>query len=264
MPELAEVEYYRKQWNEGVGEKITGVDLHADKRIFRGTNTDLLTKALTGATLKSSQARGKQMVFRFSKDCWLGIHLGMTGKMSTQLAGYEPAKHDHLVLRQKQRTLVFEDMRQFGRVHFSQSAGAPEWWSDIAIAPNEDGFTFAHMQEFLKRRKRLSVKGVLLVQEGFPGVGNWMADEILWRAKLNPAKLVGDLTATESKALWKETRMVCKVALEKIGDNFGDPPKGWLFHERWSRKGVCPKHKEPLERATIGGRTTAWCAKCQK
>src|SRR5436309_405141 len=126
MPELAEVEFYRKQWNGGLRQKILSVHLNAKKRIFRGVNIKWLQKTLTGATLLESKAHGKQMLFRFSKNGWLGIHLGMTGKLRAAAALYDrrskkmrrsqtaatefiPAKHDHLVLFQKNQALIFSD-----------------------------------------------------------------------------------------------------------------------------------------------------------
>ena len=81
MPELAEVEYFRRQWDAGLGHKILAVKLHPRKRIFRGTDTRSLVRHLTGSRLLRSVARGKQMLFQFSGDNWLGLHLGMTGKM---------------------------------------------------------------------------------------------------------------------------------------------------------------------------------------
>lgn len=262
VPELAEVEFYRTQWNPGLGEKIARVHLHSEKRVFRGTDTALLRK-LAGERLESSESSGKQMLFRFSHHYWLGIHLGMTGKLSAAPADHQPGKHDHLVLFQKKRTLIFNDARQFGRVLIHRGPEAPEWWSRIGAAVTSDAFTLKRMDAFLVRRSRLAIKAALLVQEGFPGVGNWMADEILWRAGIAPGRLCSTLKAVEQKALWREVRFVSREALKKIGKDFGDPPANWLFHERWKRGGHCPKHKTPLRKDTIGGRTTAWCPKCQ-
>jgi formamidopyrimidine-DNA glycosylase len=70
--------------------------------------------------------------------------------------------------------------------------------------------------------------------------------------------------AYETKSLWREVRFVAREAMAKIGKNFGDPPRGWLIHERWKSDGICPKHKTLLKRETVGGRTTAWCPKCQR
>ena len=127
MPELAEVDYYRKQWHQGLGAKIETVQLHPSTRIFRGTAPAALRKALCGACLLSSETHGKQMLFRFSNNLWLGLHLGMTGKLRTEEPGFPPGKHDHLVLYQERRALVFSDARQFGRVRFHQGAEPPAW-----------------------------------------------------------------------------------------------------------------------------------------
>jgi formamidopyrimidine-DNA glycosylase len=115
----------------------------------------------------------------------------------------------------------------------------------------------------LQRRARAPLKAVLLMQEYFPGIGNWMADEILWRLGLHPRTAAGALDEKTQRALWRETRAVCRVALKTIGVDWGDPPRDWLIHVRWEKSGRCPRHRTVLERATIGGRTTAWCARCQ-
>src|SRR5437764_2837890 len=128
MPELAEVEYYRRQWDPGLGHKIVSVQLHPRKRIFRGSNPPILSRALTGSRLLRSEAWGKQMLFEFSGGNWIGIHLGMTGKLRVEPAGSCPEKHDHLVLHQKKRALVFRDPRLFGRVRFHRGKSAPLWW----------------------------------------------------------------------------------------------------------------------------------------
>jgi formamidopyrimidine-DNA glycosylase len=263
MPELAEVDYYRRQWDEGHGEKITRVHLHGEKRIFRGTDTKGIEK-LVGTKLLGSEASGKQMMFRFSGDIWLGLHLGMTGKLSAEAARYEPAKHDHLVLYQRKRALVFNDMRQFGRVLVHEGKEPPVWWSSIGTSVTSDDFTLEMMKEFLEKHGRLPIKSALLLQKGFPGIGNWMADEILWRAGLNPHRPGAKLKSAELKNLWKEVRFVAREALSRISRDYGDVPAGWLFHERWKRKGICPKHKKGLRKESIGGRTSAWCERCQK
>src|ERR1700691_3907576 len=128
MPELAEVEYYRKQWRRGLQRRILAVQLHVAKKIFRGTDVAALQKTLRGSTLLGSEAHGKQMLFRFSKGGWLGIHLGMTGKLRVERAAAVALKHDHLILRQSRHSLVFSDPRQFGRVLFHSGKTLPAWW----------------------------------------------------------------------------------------------------------------------------------------
>src|SRR4051812_39609149 len=96
MPELAEVEWYRKQWEPGRGDRVVRVALHTGKYIFRGTNTKVLKEHLVGAKFSNSIRRGKQMLVKFSGDNYLGIHLGMTGKTHIESADFAPRKYDHL------------------------------------------------------------------------------------------------------------------------------------------------------------------------
>lgn len=263
MPELAEVEFYRRQWDPGLGQKILRLQLHAQKRIFRGSNARALIRELTGSRFLRSFAWGKQMLFEFSGGNWIGIHLGMTGKLRVEAPGFRPEKHDHFVLFQTNRSLVFRDARLFGRVRFHHGKYAPPWWRAGApdIASNDFDRTF--FDAFLRRHARAPIKAVLLLQSGFAGIGNWMADEILWRALIAPLKPAGSLTASRRDRLFRETRFVARESLRIIGPDFADPPRNWLIHQKWKRAGVCPRHHTPLRKQMIGGRTTAWCSKCQ-
>jgi formamidopyrimidine-DNA glycosylase len=264
MPELAEVEFYRRQWDAGLRQKIGRVQLHAAKRIFRGSNPRALARNLTGSRLLRSESWGKQMLFEFSGGNSLGIHLGMTGTLRVERAGFKPEKHDHLVLHQAKRALVFRDARLFGRIRFHHGNSLPEWWRAGGPDIGSDQFDRKFFDAFLKRHGRAPVKSVLLLQKGFAGIGNWMADEILWRAKIAPPRSAGSLSSAERARLFRETRFVATESLRIISPEFGDPPRDWLIHQKWKRNGVCPRHRTPLSKAMIGGRTTAWCPKCQK
>jgi formamidopyrimidine-DNA glycosylase len=263
MPELAEVEYYRKQWDCGLGAGIHTVHLHPAKRVFREASPAAIQKSLPGSLLLGSEAHGKQMLFRFSNEIWLGLHLGMTGELRIEKPGLQPGKHDHLILYQQTRALVFSDPRQFGRVRFHLSAEPPRWWLDLPAPLTSKQFTLELMTGFLQRHGKLSLKAALLLQEGFPGLGNWMADEILWRTGLAPRTPAGKLTSTERGNLWRVIRFVCREAIRSLTRGYSAFPAGWLFHQRWDRQGRCPRHGRSLARETIGGRTSAWCRTCQ-
>jgi formamidopyrimidine-DNA glycosylase len=264
VPELAEVEYYRRRWDDGVGQRVVRVELHGEKRVFRGSNPDLIEKALRGGKLLGSETRGKQIAFQFSKGAWLGIHLGMSGKLRVEAADFAPRKHDHLALFQKRRTLVFSDPRTFGRIRFHVGKEMPNWWSSLPPAVTSREFTAARLRHILQRRRRTSLKALLLIQEFFPGVGNWMADEILWQARLHPRVAAGALDDAAAQELRRVVRSVCRIALKTIGAEWSDPPADWLIHQRWKETGRCPTHATRLKHATVGGRTTAWCPRCQK
>jgi formamidopyrimidine-DNA glycosylase len=264
MPELAEVEYFRRRWDDGIDQRVVRVELHGEKRVFRGSDPGLIEKTLRGKKLLGSETRGKQIAFQFSKCAWLGLHLGMSGKLRVEAAGFAPRKHDHLALFQKPRTLVFSDPRMFGRVRFHVGNEMPDWWTSLPSAVTSREFTVARLRQILQRRRRTPLKALLLMQEFFPGVGNWMADEALWQARLHPRIAAGALDEAAERSLWRVLRSVCRVALKTIGVDWSDPPADWLIHQRWKRTGRCPTHATRLKHATVGGRTTAWCSRCQK
>lgn len=266
MPELAEVDYFRKRWNPGLKHRIEAVLIHPRTRIFRGIDTVRMVRLLTGTVLESSQSRGKQMLFvaKGKARLWIGVHLGMTGELRLEKPDFEPAKHDHLVLRQKKHALVFEDPRLFGRILFDEGNEPPKWWAKLPPDLLSPAFTREALAAFLKRRARAPIKAVLLMQERFPGIGNWMADEILWRAAIHPKQAAGSLKAAQITALYREIRFVCREALRIIGTKWGDLPDSWLFNHRWKKGGTCPRTGAKLQHATIGGRTTCWSPARQK
>ena len=261
MPELAEVAFYSKKWAPGLGDRVVEVVCRERARIYRTADPARIRSGLKGKRLTGIETKGKQMRFVFG-EASLGLHLGMTGKLLVKKGDHEPGKHDHLVIRQEKRSLVFRDARMFGALKFESSA-EPVWWTALPPEVVSRSFTLKAVADYLRRRKGSPLKAVLLQQERFPGVGNWMADEILWRCKFHPARKAGTLDEEEGETFWCETKQLCRDALRIIGDKYGRPPTSWLFRHRWRRGGKCPRDGAILLRATIGGRTTAWCPECQ-
>jgi formamidopyrimidine-DNA glycosylase len=307
MPELGEVESYRRRWDPARGLRVLRVRLHPRARVFLGASTVRLRR-LAGETLLDSEARGKWMLFRFTGGLWLGIHLGMTGRLwvdgalpGRELSGvvrtegggaagrdgghfrvigrhgvaakgpapafaaepvrHAPARnprHDHLRLVTEGGTLVFSDPRGFGRVRVEEAEAPPSWWQEMPPPITSVAFTIRSMREFLRRRARSPLKAVLLDQERFPGIGNWMADEVLWRAGLHPRLLAGDLDPASALRLYRALRFVAGEAVRIIGEERRPLPHDWLYHYRWQRGGHCPRTGMPLVRETVGGRTTCW------
>jgi len=264
MPELAEVEFYRRVWAVGLGDVVTSIDLHPQARVFRGTEPDSL-RPLAGSTFSSALAHGKQLLFGFQGAGWLGVHLGMSGALSIAPPEHLADRHDHLVLRTGTQSLVFRDPRMFGRVRFDLGSEPPEWWTSQPAQVLSQAFNRKRFAQFLERRQGTPLKALLLDQSLFPGIGNWMADEILWRARLHPAKLPNQLSKCETSRLWRITREVARDALRVIAPDWGEAPDDWLFNHRWKAGGICPRPhcRCPLARAELRGRTSCWCPQCQ-
>lgn len=267
MPELAEVYYHSRQWAPGLGQRVEEVRGRADTRLYRHIPLADLAKALPGRTLEAIETHGKQMRFGFSGAAFLGLHLGMTGALS---AGAEsewasPPPHAHFQLRLSGGTILwFCDYRQFGGLRWHEGTGHPPWWPVHRPQPFEAGFTLEYFRQALAAHPRLALKPALLLQEHFPGIGNWMADEILWRARIRPQTLAGKIGSPRLTRLHGETVAVSRWAMENIGQNYEDPPATWLFPHRWKDGGQCPKTGKPLRRAVLGGRTTCWSPAWQR
>lgn len=264
MPELAEVEYFRRQWDAGLSRRVLRVHVNQSARVFRGESALAMQHGLSGCKLLGSRTHGKNLLFRFSGGFWLSGHLGMSGELRLGGPNHEPTKHDHLVLYQKSGSLVFHDPRMFGRLRLHQGKAAPDWW--LALPPEilSPAFNLEFVRCQLLRRAKSPLKPVLLDQAAFPGIGNWMADEVLWQERLHPTTLAGSLARKGAASLHRRVQKISARALEIIGTSWDDPPASWLFLHRWKAGGSCPRCRGQLSRDEIGGRTTCWCAKCQR
>ena len=260
MPELAEVVFNASRWKAAVGKAFCLERIDAGSRCCRDLDTEEAWSALGGAKrLVGGWTHGKRMVFGFEGGVFLEVHLGMTGALRREGLNTNLDRHDHLALAGQEDRLVFRDPRQFGRVALPRTEGAlPAWWLAVPPQPQEEGFTRERFEGILARRGGGPIKALLLQQEFFPGVGNWMADEILWRSRVAPGRVGRSLGEEERGALFENCRWVCREAIRIIGADYSDPPEDWLFRHRWRDGGVCPRTGGVLKREQVGGRTTCW------
>lgn len=263
MPELAEVFYYSRQWVELEGLVITQIFQNTSARIFRD-KTPNHWQTIKGATLLKSETHGKKIRFIFNCPYHLHIHLGMTGKLYRAPLNQPPQKHQHLILFTEQKKFIFQDSRMFGKATLLQNQESETQWQKLPTAILSPAFTRKEFDHLIQQGKRKNVKAWLLSQNYFPGIGNWMADEILWRARINPFFRVNEIPENNIQTLYTVIQSVSRDALEVIGKNWGKPPQTWLFPHRWNRQGICPKTHQPLSYTTIAGRSTCYSPIWQK
>ncbi len=202
MPELAEVEFYRRRWDEAArGTRIRRIEVNAGKKVFRGTDVPALTSALTGTILLESTAAAKQMRFRFTGGASLGIHLGMSGELTVVAPETPRGRHDHLVLATDTARLVFTDPRMFGRILFHAGPGEPAWWTSIAPALTATEFTQEAVAAFLSRRRRRDRRP----PGGFTGARVSQAWAIGWRTRFCGARrsIPGARRAVSRHGKWR-------------------------------------------------------------
>ncbi len=150
MPELAEVDFYRRQWVPFCGKKIFAADIHPSARVFRGSAMEPLSSGLVGQSLRASLCHGKQMFLRFSGGTWVRVHLGMTGELRVEAPDHPQGPHDHWMLRLKSASLVFRDPRMFGRIMALPTSDDPT----IRLPPavNDPRFTEDRVSMLLQKR----------------------------------------------------------------------------------------------------------------
>jgi formamidopyrimidine-DNA glycosylase len=248
MPELPEAERARQQIERALDREIVAVD-DRDTYVCRPHPAGEIAAALTGRRLISAHRRGKFLWAETDGDGpELGLHLGMAGRIVVD-EDEAPRRWDRFVLEFADGgRMALRDKRRLGR-----AVVAPDF-SHIGPDAAEVG-----RDVFRDRvgRGRTAVKARLLDQGVIAGVGNLLADETLWRARLSPRRVAGELSVQELDVLRRQLRAATRDAIRNGGVHTG------RFMPARGRGGVCPRCGTPLERATIGGRTTYWCPVCQ-
>jgi formamidopyrimidine-DNA glycosylase len=255
MPELPEVESARALIAEhGLDREIVDVD-DADTYVCRPHAPGELRDALVGHRLTEAHRQGKSMWIETDGGPVLGLHLGMAGRIviDDDAAGDywsdNGRKHlpvwDRFTLRFADGGwLALRDKRRLGRAVLDPRL--EHLGPDAAEITRDD---------FRARvgRGEGPLKARIMDQAVLAGVGNLLADEALWRARLDPRRPAGGLDDEELDRLRREIRATTRRAIERGGVHTGDV----IPHRR--RDGVCPRCGANMARATIGGRTTYWC-----
>jgi formamidopyrimidine-DNA glycosylase len=258
MPELAEVEAYRLLAESVVGRRITGIHAPDAWYLKRGADAGLLADALTGRRLRAARRIGKLLLLDTDGPT-LGLRFGMTGRLVVdgvpgvdQLlysSGRDDPRFDRFRLDLTRKgSLIMRDPRRLGGVEL-----APV---ETRLGPDGLTITTAQMRHVLD--SDAPVKARLMDQARVAGVGNLAADEILWRASLDPARPARSLSPADTRRLARLTRTTLAQLLERGGSHTGD-----LMDSR-VRGGRCPKDGAELLRRTVGGRTTYSCPRHQR
>src|SRR4051794_28297571 len=248
MPELPEAERARQQIERVLGREIVAVD-DRDTYVCRPHAPGELAAGLVGRRLTSAHRRGKFLWAETDDDGpELGLHLGMAGRIAIDEPPAPNAWDRFSIEFADGGRLALRDKRRLGRAVL-----APDF---SHVGPDAAEVSRA---EFRSRvgRGNAPLKARLLDQGVIAGVGNLLADETLWRARLSPRRTAGELSEEELDGLRRELRAAVRSAIRLGGVHTGD-----LIAHR-ERGGTCPRCGAPLERATVGGRTTYWCPVCQ-
>lgn len=254
---MLEVETYRRQAERVVGRTVATVDA-PDAWYLKGCEAGEVAAAVSGRTVTGARRRGKLLVLDFDgpgEGGRLGLRFGMTGR------------------------LVVDGAAEIERLEYSSDRDDPEWdrfalhftdGSDlrmrdprrlggVALDPDEDSLgvdALAAGPDDLARAlgaSRAPLKARLMDQARLAGIGNLLADEILWRAALDPARPAGGLGEDELASLHRALGEVLADLAARGGSHTGD------VRQAAALDGLCPRDGAALVRRQVGGRTTVSC-----
>ncbi|MEW6071860.1 MAG: DNA-formamidopyrimidine glycosylase family protein [Planctomycetota bacterium] len=278
MPELPAVERGRALAAAVLaGRRIEEVRCARDPLVFEGVSPARIRRTLEGRLVRAARRRGKHVWLELDARPWPLFHFGMTGGFralgSDDLQMVHAPRLDHdawpprftkirLVLDDGGE-LVMIDARRLGRIRLRHDPPAEPPVSRLGFDALLDLPSAARLGAELAGR-RVTLKGLLLDQSFAAGVGNWIADEVLYQAGLDPRRPAGSLSVPEVRRLRARLSSVVRTAVG-VNADLERFPRDWLFHHRWGRQeGTRTARGEEVCFLTIAGRTTAWVPAAQR
>ncbi|TBU58805.1 hypothetical protein BD310DRAFT_818463, partial [Dichomitus squalens] len=285
------------------GKIIVKVDSDEDAIVFSGiTHVDFASE-VSGRAVKDVQRYGKVFYVELEGDGRHPVmHFGMTGMLQVKgklpmhyreaprkASTDWPPKFMKFVLHiqgeddEEAQQVAFLDPRRLGRIRLCKSPLTEAPISSLGFDPIISMPDFEYFEKGVLRRS-CPIKALLLDQSFSAGVGNWVADEILYHARVHPEERCNVLNGDQLQALYTQTAEVCRFAVSVNADD-SQFPDDWLFRHRWG-KGKKEKHTLKLTSAlraitdrclgpqpdgkpatikwvTVGGRTSAYVAELQ-
>jgi formamidopyrimidine-DNA glycosylase len=269
MPELPEVETTRRGLEPHVaGRRVVSLTVHEPR--LRWRVPDDLPAELAGQRITGIGRRAKYLLIGLESGTLL-VHLGMSGNLRVLPADTPRIAHDHYdLLLDSGKTLRFNDPRRFGSLHYT--SGDPRrhpLLARLAPEPFDPEFDRDYMWR-ITRRRRASIKQVLMNSHLVVGVGNIYASETLFRAKIRPRRRAQSLSREEAGRLVKEVRAVLTKAIKVGGttlrDYVGADGEPGYFRQKlfvYERE-ECRVCGAGIRRLTQQGRSTYYCPNCQK
>ncbi len=266
MPELPEVEFARKVLERAArGAVIDAVHVY-DARVVRPSARALARAA--GRRVVSVERRGKWLRVALDDGGMLLSHLGMSGRWvplpaAAATARFERARLD-LTRRGRTSSLRYVDPRMFGRLE--HACEVPAAWRALGPDPLTDGIDVDALTAALHARRR-AIKEVLLDQTLLAGVGNILATEALWRARVDPRSRSHVLSRSHVRAIARGLDGVIREAIARYGETHVTYVEDAGAENPYAIYGhggdPCPRCRTHLTKMVLAGRGTVFCEECQ-
>ena len=259
MPELPEVEGYKVYIDStALHKKITTFECR-DNRLLK-TSKSNFEKYLIHEELTSTKRIGKYLFLKTSGKKILVMHFGMTGRPNYYKEKDDRPKYGHIVLTfENGFHFAFECKRKFGWWDLIDSIEA--YKKDKKLSDDARDLSWDDFRTSIHNRKTF-IKAVLMDQSVAAGIGNWMADDILYQSKIHPEVKAQDLSEKNIETIFNVMKKVIEVAIENDA-HYDDFPKDFLIHFR--KEGAkCFHTGAEIQKIKVGGRSTYFSPEWQK
>lgn len=271
MPELPEVEVTTRKLTPLLkGKRLLGFFSDWPKAV-RVSSPLYVARDIKGRKILSLARRGKAILIRLSGGRLLALHQKMSGKVLVLARGAKDRHIHHRFSLSGGKELVLHDIRKFGRVWYGTEDAVlrDPFFAKLGREPLE--LFFGGFKELLLRHRGM-IKPLLLRQDVFAGIGNIVADESLYKARLHPRRRTETLTAAEARRLYDALRFILKKSIALGGSTMRDwrhpdlSPGGYfasrLVYRRAGER--CKRCGAVIRRIVVGSRGTHLCPKCQR
>ncbi|CAN6449856.1 unnamed protein product [Victoria cruziana] len=276
MPELPEVEAARRAVEEHCcGKRIVRSVVADDSKVVDGVSPSVFQKSLDGKTIIAAHRKGKNMWLELDSPPFPSFQFGMSGaiyikgvpvtkykRSAVNDADEWPSKYSKLFIELDDGLEIsFTDKRRFAKVRLLPDPASVPPISQLGPDALLEPMSLDEFADSLNKKK-IAIKALLLDQAYIAGIGNWVADEVLYQARIHPLRTASSLSTQDCKQLHNSIKEVIQFAVQVNADCSRFPTK-WIFHFRWGKKTGNVNGKR-IEFITAGGRTTALVPELQK
>lgn len=260
MPELPELEHFKRYFNRTAARKKIDHIRCSDKALLKGGTLATLNKKLHGKSFKRAERRGKFLIVGITgTDEKVIFHFGLTGflhyKKARDKKGAAYTKVAFVFTNGDE--LQWINKRKFGRVYVVPDPMKIKTLK--TMGPDASSISSKTFYALLEDKQKSNIKSFLMDQSSIAGIGNDYSNEILFQAGIRPQTNIKDLTKAQQKRLYTTMKRILKKAVHlSIIEREEQFPKSWLLAHKKDMR--CPKNKNHrLKKATVGGRSAYYC-----
>ncbi|CAN4088589.1 unnamed protein product [Withania somnifera] len=275
MPELPEVEAARRAIEDNcIGKKIVKAIIADDSKVIDGVSPDDFKASLEGKTILAANRKGKNMWIELDSPPFPTFQFGMAGAIyikGVAVTKYKrsavkdddewPSKYSKVFLELDDGLeLSFTDKRRFARVRSLEDPVSVPPISELGPDALLEPMTADEFYKTLSKKK-IGIKPLLLDQSFISGIGNWIADEVLYQARIHPMQTASSISKEDCATLLK---CINEEKAVEVGADSSQYPTSWIFHSREKKPGKAFVDGKKIEFITAGGRTSAFVPDLQK